>query len=56
VTSGQVDDLFKQNALAQQVYVFGPEDIAKMILENYGDISSVFLKKLQLTNQVIALK
>lgn len=55
VTSGVVDEKFREFALNQKVYVYGSEDIAKMILENYKDISSKFLQKLNIFNQLVIL-
>jgi len=56
VTSGIVDDSFKTEALEHNVYVYGPEDIAKMILENFSDISSNYLKKLNIVNHLTILE
>jgi predicted Mrr-cat superfamily restriction endonuclease len=55
VTSGNVTDKFKEKASKENVYVYGPEDIAKMILENYSDISSNYLKKLKIANKLVIL-
>lgn len=52
VTSGLVDDTFKNKALESKVYVYGPEDIAKMILDNYNDISEKYLQKLNIINRL----
>ena len=52
VTSGNVNDNFKIKALQHNVYVYGSEDIAKMILENYADISPVNLHKLKIISQI----
>jgi predicted Mrr-cat superfamily restriction endonuclease len=52
VTSGTVDDDFKKKALETNVYVYGPEDIAKMILDNYSDISEKYLQKLNIINRL----
>lgn len=52
VTSGTVDDDFKKKALETNVYVYGPEDIAKMILDNYSDINEKYLQKLNIINRL----
>ncbi len=52
VTSGAIDDDFKIKALEHKVYVYGPEDIAKMIVDNFSDISPNFLQRLQIVNQI----
>ena len=52
VTSGNVDDSFKIKALEHNVYVYGSEDIAKMILDNFSDISPNYLQKLKIVNQI----
>lgn len=56
VTSGNVDDDFKLKALAHQVYVYGPEDIAKMIMDNLSEISPNYLHKLKIINQIEILE
>jgi predicted Mrr-cat superfamily restriction endonuclease len=53
VTSGSVNEEFKNRALEKGVYVYGPEDIAKMILDNFSDLSSTFLQKLNITIQLV---
>jgi predicted Mrr-cat superfamily restriction endonuclease len=50
VTSGIVDDAFRRKALEHSVYVYGSEDIAKMILDNYADIDEKYLQKLNLAS------
>jgi predicted Mrr-cat superfamily restriction endonuclease len=52
VTSGNVDDSFKIKAMEHNVYVYGSEDIAKMILDNFSDISPNYLQKLKIVNQI----
>jgi predicted Mrr-cat superfamily restriction endonuclease len=52
VTSGEVDDDFRQKASETNVYVYGPEDIAKMIIDNYSDISEKYLQKLNILNRL----
>ncbi len=52
VTSGKVDEDFKKSALEEKVYVYGPEDIAEMILENYNDLSKKYLQKLNIINRL----
>lgn len=52
VTSGAIDDDFKIKALEHKVYVYGPEDIAKMIVDNFSDISPNFLQRLQIVSQI----
>ncbi|NCT10936.1 MAG: hypothetical protein GW772_12785 [Flavobacteriia bacterium] len=56
VTSGTVDDDFKKKALETNVYVYGPEDIAKMILDNYSDISEKYLQKLNIINRLTIIE
>ena len=56
VTSGNVDDNFKTKALDHNVYVYGSEDIAKMILENFSDISPIYLQKLKIISQIEILE
>lgn len=55
VTSGVVDDTFRTKALEHSVYVYGSEDIAKMILDNFSDISSNYLQKLNIVNQLMVI-
>lgn len=55
VTTGQVDDDFKNKALESNVFVYGPEDIAAMILDNYSDLSEHHLWKLNLVNRFSAI-
>lgn len=53
VTSGLVDLPFKTRALEEHnVYVYGSEDIAEMILENYSAISLNYLQKLNIVSQI----
>lgn len=52
VTSGHVSDEFRINAIEHDVYVYGSEDIAKMIVDNFTEISSTYLKKLNLLNRI----
>lgn len=56
VTSGNIDDEFKKKALEKGVYVYGPEDIAKMILDNYSDISDKYLQKLNIINRLTIIE
>lgn len=56
VTSGNVNDDFKKKALEKSVYVYGPEDIAKMILDNYSDISDKYLQKLNIINRLTIIE
>lgn len=56
VTSGNVDDEFKKKALEINVYVYGPEDIAKMILDNYSDLSDKYLEKLNIINRLTIIE
>jgi predicted Mrr-cat superfamily restriction endonuclease len=56
VTSGIVDDAFRRKALEHQVYVYGSEDIAKMILDNYSDIDEKHLQKLNLASGLILIE
>lgn len=57
VTSGLVNDAFKKNALKEfNVYVYGPDDIARMILENFSEISSTYLSKLNIVNKLVLLE
>lgn len=55
VTSGNIDEIFKIKALEHNVYVYGPEDIAKMILDNFNDLSPNYLYKLNIINKVEVL-
>ncbi len=57
VTSGLVDEAFKKDALNEHnVYVYGPDDIARMILENFSEISSTYLSKLNIVNKLVLLE
>lgn len=56
VTSGTVDDDFKKKALEKNVYVYGSEDIAKMILDNYSEISEKYLQKLNIINRLTIIE
>lgn len=56
VTSGTVDDDFKKKALETNVYVYGSEDIAKMILDNYSEISEKYLQKLNIINRLTIIE
>lgn len=54
VTSGLIDDAFKTKALIEHnVYVYGPDDIARMILDNFSEISSAYLSKLNIVNKLV---
>jgi hypothetical protein len=52
VTSGLVDETFKVKALEHNVYVYGSEDIAEMILENFSEITPKYLQKLNILSQI----
>jgi predicted Mrr-cat superfamily restriction endonuclease len=56
VTSGLVNDDFKKKALESNVYVYGPEDIAKMILDNYSEINEKYLQKLNIINRLTVIE
>ena len=55
VTSGNVSDEFREKALKENVYVYGSEDIAEMIFDNFSEIESKFIQKLNLHNKLTIL-
>jgi predicted Mrr-cat superfamily restriction endonuclease len=56
VTSGLVDESFKNKAKENNVYVYGSEDIAEMILENFSEITPKYLQKLNILSQITIIQ